>query len=395
MQDAIQAGALSLAAVPRVEVIAKVSAAVAEALAAAVQAGSIESADITDRPDDALAELAEAADGERPSLVSLPGRHEVASLLDPEEDGDLLARVEAAGAYAVSLDADDMDAARAFGCLIEFPDREDRYWRRGWVADRDWVRDRVRLHIERAEERSAERARQDAERRADDDARRVEGARNRAVERGEDPDAVAATIGTESEEERRRRERREADEDRRSARLANLDLGRRAMLSYDEPAGVTMEMARAVVLTALHHHAQDAAQGLRLTQERLQRTETRTSKTGAMRERISYVERQEAEDALREWIEAARTPEQVIGRAVQALIAAFNADQVALPRSERRPTDVPGRWGGGVAAGLPDVIESLARDVLPKRLAASARERASWRPGTAGDGADPAIPEAA
>ena len=136
-----------------------------------------------------------------------------------------------------------------------------------------------------------------------------------------------------------------------------------------------MQMARAVVLVALHHHAQDAAQGLRLTHERLQRTETTTTKAGATRERVHYPERHEAEAALVEWIEGARTPAQLIGRAVQALVGAFYADQEALPQSERRPADVPGRYGGGIAAGLPALMDALARDGAARApLAAQLRE---------------------
>jgi hypothetical protein len=243
-----------------------------------------------------------------------------------------------------------MDAARAYGVLIEFRDEEDRYFRRGWVADAEWIADRVRHHIDGAEERARERAAREA------------------------PPDGATTTTSEDEGERRQRERREEAEDRRQARLANLDLGRRATRAYDEPPAVTVEMARALALTALHHHRAEAAQGLRLTRERLQRSETRTLKSGETRERVTYVERDEAEEALAEWIGRARGPEQIIGRAVQALVAAFHADQRALSRAERRPAEVPGAWGGGLAAPLPGVIAALARPVLPERLAAQLRE---------------------
>jgi hypothetical protein len=132
-------------------------------------------------------------------------------------------------------------------------------------------------------------------------------------------------------------------------------------------------MARALALTALHHHQAEAARGLALCHERLQSTETRTTKAGAVREKVSYPDPHDAERALIEWIEAARSPEQVIGRAVQALALAWFADQAALPRSERRPADVPGRWGGGVAAALPPLVTGLVRPVLPERMAARLR----------------------
>ncbi|MGD9734749.1 MAG: ParB/RepB/Spo0J family partition protein [Solirubrobacterales bacterium] len=355
VQEAIGAGALPLSAVPVVETIAAVAPTVADAVAAGLVGGAITAAELTEHPEGALSELGQAEDdGERPTLVAVPGYQDLGALA---LDADLTARAEAAGVHGVSFFAEDMDAARAFGCLIEFAGGEDRYWRRGFVADAAWLADRVALHVERVEER----ARQEAERRAAD---RI----------GGEEDATEESAPSESDEERRRRERQEATENRRAARLANLDLGRRALLAYDEPSEVTMQMARAVVLVALHHHAQDAAQGLRLTHERLQRTETTTTKAGASRERVRYPERHEAEAALAEWIEGARTPAQLLGRAVQALVGAFYADQEALPQSERRGADVPGRYGGGIAAGLPTVMDALARDVLPERLAARLRE---------------------
>jgi ParB/RepB/Spo0J family partition protein len=355
VQEAIGGGSLPLSAVPAIETIAAVAPAVADAVAVALTSGALTAAELTEHPEGALAELAQSEDdGERPTLVAVPGYQDLGALA---LNADIAARADAAGVHGVSLSAEDMDAARAFGCLIEFAGGEDRYWRRGFVADAAFIADRVALHIERAEER----ARQEAERRA-----------AAGVASGED--AAGGDEPSESDEERRRRERQEAAENRRAARLANLDLGRRALLAYDEPTEVTMQMARAVVLVALHHHAQDAAQGLRLTHERLQRTETTTTKAGATRERVHYPERHEAEAALVEWIEGARTPVQLIGRAVQALVGAFYADQEALPQSERRPTDVPGRYGGGIAAGLPAIMDALGREVLPERLAARLRE---------------------
>ncbi|MGE4178148.1 MAG: ParB/RepB/Spo0J family partition protein [Thermoleophilia bacterium] len=356
VQESIGEGMLPLSAVPTVETIAAVAPAVADALAAALATGTITAAEISDHPESALAELAQTEDGEEhPTLVAVPGYHDLGSLTLPD---DLAARAETAGVHGVSFSADDMDAARAFGCLIEFTSGEDRYWRRGFVADVAWVADRVALHIERAEERTREQAE-----------------RSRTVPAANGPDAPGdADRPSESDEDRRRRERQEATENRRAARLANLDLGRRALLAYDEPAEITMPIAQAVVLVALHHHAQDAAQALRLTHERLQRTETTTTKAGATRERVRYPERHEAEAALLEWIEGARTPAQLIGRAVQALVGAFYADQEALPQSERRPATMPGRYGGGIAAGLPAVMDGLARQVLPERLAARLRE---------------------
>ncbi|MGE3795503.1 MAG: ParB/RepB/Spo0J family partition protein [Dehalococcoidia bacterium] len=363
--EAISDGVLSLAAVPRVDAVAAVSVPIADAVVAAVRESRVTSAELTDRPDAVIGELA-VRRGEGPLLASLPGHLDLADLLDPDADGELVARAEAAGIRGVHLGAEDMDAARAYRCLIEFPEREDSYWRRGWVADRAWLTDRVRLHVERVEERAAER-------RAADEKARAERVAADGEARGEDPEAAAA-VAPESEDARRARERAEAAEDRRSARLANLDLGRRALLAYDEPEAITIEMARAIALTALHHHQAEAARGLALCHERLHHVETRTTKAGVTRQKVSYATPEEAERALTEWIDGARSPEQMLGRTLQALALAWFADQAALPRSDRRPASVPGRYGGGIAAGLDALVTDLVRPVLPERIAAGLRD---------------------
>ena len=241
--EAISDGVLTLACVSRVEAVAAVSAPVADALVVALREGTATSAELSERPDVVLSEIAEHhADGL--VIASLPGYLDLPDLLDSEADAELSARAEAAGVSGVHLTAEDLDAARAYGCLIEFTEREDSYWRRGWVADTAWLTDRVRLRVERVEERAAEREREDAGRRTADDQARAERAARDAEARGEDPEAAAASVAAESEDERRSRERAEAAEDRRSARLANLDLGRGALLEYDEPPAITLEMAR-------------------------------------------------------------------------------------------------------------------------------------------------------
>src|SRR5690606_23130803 len=126
------------------------------AVAAALGDGTLTAAELVDHPEGALRELIGAGeDAPRPGLVALPGQVDLGALDLPP---DLAERAEAAGAHGIALSVEDMDAARAFGCLIGFGGGEDRYWRRGFVADAAFLADRVRLHVERAEARAAEEA---------------------------------------------------------------------------------------------------------------------------------------------------------------------------------------------------------------------------------------------
>ena len=98
-----------------------------------------------------------------------------------------------------SLDHDDADAARAFGCLLEVPGRNGRS--HAYVTDSEWLADRLVQKI--AAHAAAERERR---------------RRDRESCQGSNPEEDA-------EKEARRRERERQYEARISARARNLDLG--------------------------------------------------------------------------------------------------------------------------------------------------------------------------
>ncbi|MGH3049294.1 MAG: hypothetical protein ACRDLK_03975 [Gaiellaceae bacterium] len=126
-----------------------------------------------------------------------------------------------------------------------------------------------------------------------------------------------------------------------------------------------------------------AARGLRYVREDWQIVEPAEVR-GKTVEKTRYPEGREAALELYAQIERARTPEQVIGRLLQALLAAYGADEDALPQSKRAFYDLPGGYGDGPSSEIPAILARLAKPVLPRHLAAKQHDD------EAGDRADAA-----
>ena len=103
---------------------------------------------------------------------------------------------------------------------------------------------------------------------------------------------------------------------------------------------------------------------------------------------MTYPTPAEAEERLWAWLERARTPQEVLGRVVQALVAAGCADESCRPQSQRVRYSLPGTYGGGAAAEIGELVDHLAEPYLPPRLAEQARSRAERRAQYAADLAD-------
>lgn len=188
-----------------------------------------------------------------------------------------------------------------------------------------------------------------------------------------------APAEVEDPEEARRREREAEKESRVEAHAANVRLGANLAEALHE-VPLTRELARLVGLIVLEEHAIGlAARGLRYVREDWQEVESRELKSGEKREKVVYLEPTEAEARLYEWFEAARTPEQMLGRIVQALVAAQCADDAAVAMSHRSHYELPGTYGGGAAREIPALVEGLAEEHLPVRLAEQLRERRERR----------------
>lgn len=160
VQERFAAGELRVSCAAVLERIAKVSPEIASACAEAA-AGDDGTAELLERnPGRAVAGVADEPDG--PPLVALRGYggHLLEELPLPAEGVEDIHQRYAAlatdgrGPVRIALGDEDADAARAYGCLLEFA--EDRYWAQQFVCDPAFIADRVRLAINRIEERRRE-----------------------------------------------------------------------------------------------------------------------------------------------------------------------------------------------------------------------------------------------
>jgi hypothetical protein len=167
-----------------------------------------------------------------------------------------------------------------------------------------------------------------------------------------------------------------------SARLANAAFGARLATELHAPS-LTRDAARLLALLVVDRVGADlAARGLRYVREDWQTVERRTLRSGESRERVTFLDRPDCEARLTAWLDAARTPEEVLGRVLQAVLAAAFADETAVARSQRVGGGLPGEHGprGGE---MVELALRLARDLLPPARLARLRPRGGGGPARA------------
>ncbi len=140
-------------------------------------------------------------------------------------------------------------------------------------------------------------------------------------------------------------------------------------LRYDAPK-ITTPLAKLLALLILDGQADKlAGRGLRYVREDWQVIEPKEVR-GKTVDKLRYPHREEVAAQLYASIERARTPEQVVGRLLQALIAAHAADQNAVAASSRIHWHVPGQYDDDRPSGeIPTLLDRLAKPVLPRHLA--------------------------
>ena len=269
----------------------------------------------------------------RYALDSLP--------LPAEGCDDIRERYAALGEeVGFGFDQEDADAARGYGCLLEF--KQGRFWGpSSYITDAVFIADRVRLALDGYEKQLKRRQR--------------EADRQQTHDTDQPVDAVDA------EKEQRKQERQRQAEAKQAATAANFELGRKLQLRYDT-VKITAPLARVLALLILDREPEKlAGRGLRYAREDWQITET-VERRGKQVEKARYPEGWEAAEQLYAWIGRARTAEQIIGRLLQALIAAHP------------PTRTPSRTAAA-SAGSGPVATASVRVARSRRCSIGSRSR--------------------
>lgn len=329
VQAHIAAGHVPAEAERSLRKASRLSVRLAECACELVEREVIEGRDLVRRFGEVVVAVAESDLPGKPTMIDMSRPEPLGFLLaDPNEHAALVERYRAATGR--SLEADpvigfstaEVDAARAAGCLVEFPTGTD--WRGEetttlYLTDAALAADLASRVIERIEREAAEAA------------------RAAAAEQGADPDedpAVAAQKAKDAKREERRKARREGE----AAHERNTALGRAliAARGAKNRRENRLAWAKAVAAVLLRDNANLPAAGLGLAFEQLQTVEHKTVKaSGEQQKQVTYAYPEKCGEYLWGRIEEAKSADQVLELLGEALVAAVAVDPTAVPRSRR------------------------------------------------------------
>jgi ParB/RepB/Spo0J family partition protein len=301
---------------------------------------------------------------------------------------DLMERAEALGLRWASLSEADEDAARAYGCLLEFPGGAFSQAER-FICDREFLADLVRLRLDAMASQEESQSSADSAVRLSADQEKdplALVAPPAGITREAYRDALGRVLDGRSLEEVTDEERAEifaaAGRVARAERVeaqgealrANEALGRRLAEHFHRP-DLTLPAARLIGHVIGRYLEQAGPDGMRLTA--WHSVEAKSLKSGEVRTRTSYPSRSEAKDRLREWLCAPTDANEVLGRTLQALLALAFSDQEAIVRSERGHdagfSPFPKAARTELAALSEGHLPDRLREIAHERMARSAR----------------------
>jgi hypothetical protein len=381
-QRLLAAGRLPLTVVRSLIHIARTSAAVADACARLVADGDAEADDLATEPHHVVSQVLDVDWPDAPflhacrSYSSTPVRFR--GQIDEADVVRLAARAEALGVTRLAFTSDDIDAARAFGCLLEF---EGSYASQQYVTDARFTFDRLTLALDTAEATQTAHTPPDADRHAvGEDDGHVEGddalERARRLEHQRQQARQAARAKEREQQERRR--------------VAAIGANRRLGLALAKKLGskeLDRDTAQLLARLVLRSQRDLAARGIRLTHAEYHELEHVRNKNGSTRTRFTVIDSHAADAQLREWVLRPKQPGEIVGRLLQALVAGTFADHDAIAKTHHahwslHPNDTP-------------TIAKLASKLLPdhfaprlQRLLPSKPKRPAAKPATRKQGDD-------
>ncbi|MEZ5078123.1 MAG: ParB/RepB/Spo0J family partition protein [Solirubrobacterales bacterium] len=322
--------------------IAEVSPRIAECVCELARRNGIKASEFRQSFDRLLLDTSKAKFQDPPAMYDV-NRSTITELVaEPTKARDLGDRYLAAAPHfhetnpIIRFSEEEVDAARAAGCLIEH-----EFDQGGWVqsiafiTDAELAADLTERHIEGIEKRAAAAREQ---RRKEDEA----AAKHRGDKNGDAPPAKTP--------------HQEREARRKAARTANQDLARRiaSHRGRKNPKGRQLKRAKAAILSHLADNPNLAARGLRLVLSQLQEVEHKQLKTtGETKEKVTYVTAEEANDWLVKRVIDAQTIDEAIEIWTDAILAAAFASEDELP--------IAMKVGGGGVFGTP--AELLAADL--------------------------------
>lgn len=367
-REGFASGELPLAAEAPLRSVAKVSAGIAEALAARALAdrqGDLLVSDLASALYGLAGAIEDLPDPERPTLIGLNHRGLSGDLIaDETERAELLERWRATlkrlgygsgfgdeDELWVSITEDHIDAARAAGVLLEVATDSEWQSDHRFLVDEQFGADLLRRGVEDAERRATER--------------QVEAAK-RAEERGEEAPADPMDEDAAKAERRRERERREKDRARAAKHNDKLGVALVRRRGAQSRKKHSLARAKALAKVVLGAEPNLAARGLRYALPQLREVEVKTLKSGETREKLVLAEAAECAAYLERKVEEAKSPQEVLEVMADAMIAASYADQREVAGSHRVQF-----WNRAVADAVSGELGADVKDVKIKRAPGS------------------------
>lgn len=266
-------------------------------------------------------------------------------------------------ADAVKITEADLDAARAYGCLLELGgENTGRGYRQraGWITDPVWLADRLLEKLDKAI------ASQD---------RKTKAAAKKTAK------AAGATVDPDADAETMRKQAVRADNAAKkaatlAARERNITLGVALYKELHAPA-ITLDAMRLLGEVISEYAAEDLGRrGLRFVDETAQTVET--NKKGEIKT-VKYPKQHgQVADLFRKRLAKASTPEQILGVLLQALVACRFADIEAAPSNDRhgRVRGLGDRAGYGRENDvILELVEKFAEPMLPPAVVEQMRDQ--------------------
>lgn len=356
-QQHIASGQVPLPASKTLAQIASVSASLADACAKLLVDGHVEPHELIEQPHVVLEVLAHDQESDDTPFVHGVDWHGPIRFRGAPTDqqvGTLRQRAQDARMYRFTFTSDDIDAARSYGCLLEF---EHQFGTHRFLTDAVWTHDRLCQHLDQREAAATEHAstEPDAPRAASDTA--------------EADDPSSTTTNGANMTQRLELMRREQDE-RRTQRAAEQQQ-REAAITANRQLGAALERklgakkldrdtARLLAELILRQNSRMAARGIRYTHPEYHQLQHTRNKNGVTRTRFTVVEPHEAHNKAIEWVLKPSQPEVIIGRLTQLIVAGTFADQNAVAQTHRVTWDRPAHM-----TQIPELTAKLASKLLP------------------------------
>jgi ParB family chromosome partitioning protein len=331
--------------------VAKVSPRVAECICELAVRRKVKGGDFVRHFDDLFQLTAESRFENPPTMVP-PKAVRISQVVDdPKKRRDLGDRYRVLHPHspsepAVRLNEDEIDAARAAGCLVEhMVDHGEFSTTHAFITDATLAADLAERAVEREEKVAIERKKEAEERQA------------KASGQGSDETADDGKTA-------RQTAYRERVEKAEEARDWNQEVGRELLKRRGGSSRKEFALPRvkALALAFIHQNPKLAAAGLRLVMDQLQDVEVKQLKTtGKTKEKISYAGDEECCQYLEKRVEEARSINEVLELTVgDALVASFLADENELPQSKR--------VGGGIYdPAVEKLLSADTKSVRPRR----------------------------